>query len=221
MNGGIMKPHSAAALAIAALLLLPLPSFAAGAPGAAPSPASPPDTGSGASAADASENPYLPGDQTIGLSAGLHIPAFFVPSTEGGIGNLDLGGSFSFSYQYFVLRGFAVGGNLAGAFNSTIGGLSLFVAPLGATAAYWWSRLPFEFSLEGELGAYLMRYNNYGMIDPFAKAGGGAYWRITGSWSIGLQAFLWFVPEIHYGSSASLSDYGGFVETSVAAVYHL
>jgi len=218
-----MKPHSAAALAIAALLLLPLSSFAADAPGAAPSPspASPPDGGSGASAAGTSENPYLPGDQTIGLSAGLHIPAFLVPSMEGGVANLDLGGSFSFSYQYFILRGFAVGGNLAGAFNSTIGGLSLFVAPLGATASYWWAKLPFEFTLGGELGAYLMRYNNYGMIDPFAKAGGGVFWRVTGSWSVGLQAFLWFVPEIHYGDFASLSDFGGFVETSVAAVYHL
>jgi hypothetical protein len=218
-----MKPHSAAALAVAALLLLSLPSFAADAPGAAksPSPGSPPDTGSGASGAQYSSNPYLPGDQMIGLAAGLHIPLFLAPSMEGGVGNLDLGGSFTFSYQYFVLRGLSVGGSLAGAFNSTIGGLSLFVAPLGATAAYWWARLPFEFTVGGEAGAYLMRYNNYGMIDPFAKAGGGAFWRATPGWSFGLQAYLWFVPEIHYGDSSNLSEYGGFVETSIAAVYHI
>ena len=224
-----MKPHSAAALAIAALLLLPLSSLAAqagsDAPAAAQGPSQgadqSPSPGSDASSVDAPVNPYLPGEQTIGLAAGFHIPAFLAPSMGGGVGNLHLGGSFSFSYQYFVLRGLGLGGTISGAFNGTEGGLSVFTAPLGFTASYWWSKLPFEFAVLGEAGGYLMRYNNNGIIDPFAKVGGGAYWRVTAGWSIGLQAFLWFVPEIHYGASAGLSEYAGFVETSIAAVYHI
>jgi hypothetical protein len=151
----------------------------------------------------------------------LHIPLFLVPDTGGGVENLKLGGSFAFSYQNFIMRSFALGGNIAGAFNGTIGGSTVFVAPLGLTASYWWTKLPFEFSVLGEAGAYLMRYNNSGIIDPFLKAGGGAYWRATPSWSLGIQAYLWFVPEIHYGSYSELSQYGGFVETSIAAIYHL
>jgi hypothetical protein len=223
MNGGIMKLASSAGIALAALLLLSLSSLAA--QNSAPSPAdgsiAAPETGDVEAALDASVNPFLPGEQTIGLSAGLHIPAFLFPETGGGIGNLGLGASFSFSYQYFVARGFGLGGNIAGSFNSTVGGQSVFVAPLGVTASYWWSKLPFEFSVLGEAGAYMMRYNGEGIIDPFAKVGGGAYWRATTSWSLGLQAYLWFVPEIHYGANSGLSQYGGFVETSIAAVYHL
>jgi hypothetical protein len=234
MNGGNMKLHSAAVLA-AALLLLPLAAFADGASGAQPgdaqagdsqqgtaqgkAPVAAPSDGSAAESTDS--NPFLPGEQTIGLSAGLHIPAFVAPVTGGGVKNIDLGGSFSFSYQYFVARGWAVGGNVAAAFNSTIGGSSIFTLPIGATGAYWWAKLPFEFTLGGEAGAYMMRENGKGMFGPFAKAGGGAYWRISPSWGVGLQANLWFVPEIHYGAYSSLSQYGGFVETSLAAVYHL
>jgi hypothetical protein len=229
MNGGNMKLHSAAVLA-AALLLLPLAAFADGAPDAQPgdsqqgtapgnAPVATPSDGSAGESTDS--NPFLPGEQSIGLSAGLHIPMFLTPVTNHGVQNIDLGGSFSFSYQYFLAQGWAVGGNIAASFNSTIGGSSIFTLPLGVTGAYWWAKVPFEFSIGAEAGAYMMRENGNGMFGPFAKAGGGAYWRISPSWGVGLQANLWFVPEIHYGAYSSLSQYGGFVETSLAAVYHL
>jgi hypothetical protein len=224
-----MKLHSAAIL-VAALIFLPLPALAAEeavvrldesqqeAPAADDS--EKPSDGDTAEEMT-SNNPFLPGEQTIGIAAGLSIPAFILPKTEGGAGNLKLGGSFQFAYQYFVYRGFAVGGNLAASFNTTIGGLSVFILPLGATAAYWWTKLPFEFTVLGEGGIYMMRENGEGIIDPFAKAGVGAYWRISSGWSVGIQTCLWFVPELHYGNYASLTQYGGFVETSLAAVYHL
>lgn len=221
-----MKPHSAAALAVAALLLLPFSAFALDSSGAAQpeGPSSPPETSAPPAAPDLSGSPFLPGEQMIIIAAGLHIPAFLYTATGSGVGNLSLGGSFSFDYQYFVARGLSIGGNVAGAYNDTIGGLSIFTAPIGFTASYWWTKLPFEFSVLGEAGGYIMRYAvtpSKGMIDPFAKAGAGVYWRATPSWSLGLQAYLWFIPEIHYGDSANLWGYGGFVETSIGAVYHL
>jgi hypothetical protein len=147
---------------------------------------------------------------------------FLVPVTGGGVGNLDLGGSFSFTYQYFVARGWAVGGDIAASLNYTIGGSSVFILPLGATWSYWWTTLPLEFTVFSEAGIYMMRESTNGMFDPYAKAGAAAYWRITPSWGIGLKAALWFIPEIHYGNYyASQTEYGGIVETSIAAVYHL
>ncbi len=213
-----MKTPSAAALAIAALLLLPISGFAADAQAsAAPAPGDLP------AAADAPASPFLPGEQMIGLSAGLQIPAFLstLAFEEAGVSHLNLGASFSFSYQYFVARGLSIGGNFAGAFNGTIGGSSVFTAPLGFTTSYWWTKLPFEFTVLGEAGGYLTRYLSNGIIGPFLKAGGGAYWRATPSWSLGLQAYLWFVPELHYGDYTDLDRLAGFVETSIAAVYHL
>jgi hypothetical protein len=215
-----MKLQRAAALAAA--LLLSLGANVLAAEGATP-PVDAPASGDGAAAPSYldSVNPYLPGEQTIGLSIGGLVPVLLEPVTGAGVSNLYFGGDFSFSYQYFVARGFAVGGHLAGAFNSTIGGLSVFTAPLTATAAYWWAKLPFEFQLFGEGGAYLMRYNSKGIIDPFARAGAGVYYRIDPSWSLGLQSSFWFVPELHYGSYSSLTQYAGLVDASICAFYHL
>jgi hypothetical protein len=229
MNGGNMKLYSAAILA-AALIILPLPALSADRSivrladaSAQDAPAddnsdTPPDE-----EADAvtSNNPFLPGEQTIGISAGLHVPAFILPKTGEGAANLKLGGNFAFSYQYFVYRGFALGGNLAASYNTTIGGSSVFILPLGMTAAFWWTKLPFEFSVFGEGGIYMMRENHEGIFDPFAKVGVGAYWRLSSGWSVGLQPSLWLVPELHYGKYASLTQYAGFIEASLAAVYHL
>lgn len=222
-----MKPFGAAVLA-AALLIAPLSALAAedqqttqGPASAAPSEGTPAE-GAEPAAAATEASPFLPGEQVIGLAAGLQIPAFITTYQNGSdASNLYLGGSFSFSYQYFVQRGLAIGGNLAGAFNNTIGGLSLFTAPLGFTASYWWSSLPFEFSVLGELGGYITRYDSKGMIGPFAKAGGGAYYRIASGWSLGLQAYFWLVPELHTGDYTNYNALAGFVETSIGAVYHL
>jgi hypothetical protein len=218
-----MKPFGAAAIA-AALLFMPLAALSADdqqAPQAEP-PAAEAPAETAPTAAQAS--PFQPGDQTIGLAIGLQIPAlmYFPPSgTFGDLSKLDLGGSFSFSYQYFVVNSLAIGGNIAGAFNNTIGGLSVFTAPLGFTTSYWWSFMPLEFSVLAEAGGYLSRYNSKGMLGAFAKAGGGAYWRITPGWSVGLQAYYWFVPELHTSPYTSYDALAGYVETSVGAVYHL
>jgi hypothetical protein len=231
MNGGIMKLSSAAILA-AALFLLPLPALAAdrsivrlddSSQQDAPAGDETDEPAEGAEEAEAvtSNNPFLPGEQTIGVNAGLQIPAFLLPKTGEGAANLKLGGSFGFSYQYFLYQGFALGGNLSASYNTTIGGSSVFIMPLGMTAAFWWTKLPFEFSVFGEGGVYLMRANHEGIIDPMAKLGIGAYWRLSSGWSVGLQPCLWFIPEIHYGKYKSLTQYGGFIETALSAVYHL
>jgi hypothetical protein len=214
MNGGIMKRYGVAILAIAALFLLPAAVLCQeGGSG--------PDTANTPTTTDTPVNPFTPGEQMLLVSAGLHIPAFILPDAGTGVSNLQLGGSFSFGYQYFLLRGLSLGGNIAGAFNGTIGGFSVFTMPFGVTGSYWWSKLPFEFELQGEAGGYLMRYNNKGMVAPFAKGGMGVFWRATGAWSLGLQANLWFIPELHYGSYTDLNRYAGFVETSITAIYHL
>jgi hypothetical protein len=211
-----MKHHSAAVLFAALIFFVPLAAHSQDTGAQPETPADGTDI-----VVDTPVNPFLRGEQTLQINAGLQFPAFLAPLVDQGVDNLKLGGGFSFSYQYFLSRGFAVGGSIAGAFNGTIGGLTVFVAPVGVTAGYWWSTMPFEFCAIGELGGYLMRYNQKGMLGPYAKLGGGALWRVTSSWSLGLQSFLWIVPEIHYGDYAGLTQYSGFVETSVAAVYHL
>jgi|GEM_PF-268507 len=224
-----MKLSGVAVLAAAALFLLPLPALAADKPSLrladAPGQEAPSDGGDNSapddSASDSSDNPFLPGEQLLGVSAGLQIPWFILPKTGEGAANLKLGGNFGFQYQYFLSPGFSVGGDLAASYNATIGGLSLFILPLCASASYWWTKLPFEFTVFGEAGVYMMRENHEGIIDPMAKAGVGAYWRLSSGWSVGLKPTFWLIPEIHYGNYKSLTQTGGFIETSLSAVYHL
>jgi len=225
-----MKPKTAAALGLAASL-----AFAALGAATAQSAPTEPQAPAEAPAASApktpspeapiageevafSANPFLPGEQTINLGVGLHIPLFILPGSSD---ELKLGGSFSFGYQYFVARGLAIGGTIAGAFNGTIGDRSLFVAPLSFRTAYWWSLHSFEFDVAAELGGYLSRLSGNGMLGPFAKVGGGAYWRATASWSFGLQSYLWLVPEVHWGDYSDFTRTGGLLEVSASAVYHL
>ena len=40
------------------------------------------------------------------------------------------------------------------------------------------------------------------------------------AWSLGGQVYWWFVPELHYGTQASLTRYGNFLEISIGALYH-
>ena len=219
-----MKPFGAALIA-AALLLIPSSILAedqAPSSSDAPkitAPGSPPDAAPAAS--DLPESPFQPGDQLIGLSAGAQIPCFILPQTGEGASNLDVGADFSVSYQYFVATGWALGGNLGVSVNESIGASYLVILPLGFTAAYWWTKLPFEFSLMAEVGAYYVRDYSQGLFGPYAKIGPAAYWRASSSWSVGLQAYFWAVPELHYGDYASYDQIAGFVETALVAIYHL
>jgi hypothetical protein len=226
-----MKPKTAAALGLAAsLALASLGAVSAQtapdapkAPDEAPTTTSPetpqaPESPIVGEEGTFSPNPFLRGEQTISLGAGLHIPLFILP---GSADKLELGGAFSFGYQYFIARGLAIGGTIAGAFNGTLAGRSLFVAPLSFRTAYWWSIMPFEVDVAVEAGGYLSRLSGSGMLGPFAKVGGGAYWRTTSSWSLGLQTYLWLVPEIHWGDYSDYTRTGGLLEVSASAVYHL
>lgn len=223
-----MKPSTAAALGLS-LMLLALPAgLAAQESGTADQPAGnePPaaqaPAGGIAAGALGEDNPFTVGSQLITISAAAQIPLFtFGGDSSSTSPNMYTGGSFTFGYQYFVLPRFSIGGALSGSYNLSVGSRNLFMLPLTFKAAYWWSVLPFEFTANAEVGGYLMRFDGNGMLGPIAKAGGGAYYRVSTGWSLGLEVNYWFVPEIHSGDYANLTRFGNFLETGLSAVYHL
>jgi hypothetical protein len=172
--------------------------------------------------------PYGRGDQTLSLAAGVDVPLFIsVPavSSSTSASTLYSGGLFSFSYQYFLNHHLAIGGTIDGAFNGVIDGSTLFVAPLSFRTAYWWSLGSFELCAAVEAGAYLMSLDysgtSYVAVDPFGKAGGGVYWRVSRGWSVGLQSYFWFLPEIKTNGNTQFNAYSGFLEVAIEAFYHL
>lgn len=222
-----MKSSTAAALGLSlALSFAALPLAQAQAAGSS----KPEATGLAAGSVDSEQvyAPYGRGDQTLSLAAGVDVPLFIsVPanSSSTSASTLYSGGLFSFSYQYFLNGGLAIGGTIDGAFNGVIDGSTLFVAPLSFRTAYWWTLGSFELCAAVEGGAYLWSLDYSGTsnvgVDPFAKAGGGVYWRVSRGWSVGLQSYFWFLPEIKTSGVTQLNAYSGFLEVAIAAFYHL
>ena len=162
------------------------------------------------------------GSQIISLTTGAGIPLFILPADPSATSDypLGVGASFSLNYEYFVANRLAIGGSLTGAFNTTVGGRTLFMAPVALKLGYWWGTAPLEYTVGMDMGLNIVRLSGNGVITPFIKAGGGAFVQLSQSWSLGGQLYWWFIPEVHYGSSASLNRYGNFLEISIAALYH-
>ncbi|HEY9054284.1 MAG TPA: hypothetical protein VIO60_05640 [Rectinemataceae bacterium] len=162
------------------------------------------------------------GSQMISLSTGGGIPLFILPTDASATEPypLGVGASFSLSYDYFLANRFALGGSLTGAFNTTVGGRTLFLAPLALRLGYWWGRSPVEFRAGTDLGFCIMRLSGNGVITPFAKAGAGAFVQVSEAWSVGGQTYWWFIPELHTGSYASLNRFANILEISIGALYH-
>ena len=182
------------------------------------------EPGSGVSSGEikaASTSPYKFGDQAISLSAGAMIPLGIYGGTAPATGKTFLGADFSFSYRFFLDRQWAIGGAIAGAFNSTTAGRSLFTLPLDAELSWWKAVVPFEFFVESGAGAYMMRLDTHGIFDPFAKLGAGALWQTGSGWSVGLTTEGWYIPEIHYGDYSSLNRTGISLDVGLIAVYHI
>lgn len=162
------------------------------------------------------------GSQIISLTTGAGVPLFVLPAdalaTE--TTPLNVGASFSLSYQYFIANRLTIGGSLTGAFNGTVGGRTLFIAPVALKLGYWWGKQPMEYTVGMDLGACVLRLSGNGVISPFAKLGGGAFTQVSEAWSIGGQAYWWLIPEIHTGTYSSLTRYANSLEISLGALYH-
>lgn len=162
------------------------------------------------------------GSQIISITTGAGIPLFILPASAdpGEDRPLKVGASFNLSYRYFIADRVTIGGGLTGAFNGTVGGRTLFLAPVTVGAAWWWNSAALEGNAGLDVGMNVMRLSGNGMLTPFAKAGTGLFYRISGGWSLGAQMYGWLIPEIHTGDYSELTRYGTELELSISALYH-
>jgi len=162
------------------------------------------------------------GSQSIELSPGGFLPLFVLDSTYALYPqtNMNPGAVFGIQYRYMLSPHIAVGGSLSGSFVTTIGGRTLFLAPICATASWLGGSDALEFDLSLEAGLNIMRLSGNGLISPIVKAGAGLSRYISDAWSIGGRFSWWFVPELHTGAYANLNSYGNFLEFGISARYH-
>ena len=162
------------------------------------------------------------GDQSITILAGGFIP-LFVLDNNGALlsdSNMNPGASFGVQYRYMLGRHIGIGASIAGSFVTTLGGGTLFLAPIGASVAWIGGGDPLEYEFSTELGMNIMRLYGNGLIEPYAKVGAGLSRYVGSSWSIGTKVNWCFIPEFHLGSSSNLNRYANFLEFSIGAVYH-
>lgn len=162
------------------------------------------------------------GSQSIEISPGGFLPLFVLDSNFAMIStpNMSPGAAFSVLYRYMLGKNLGVGGSIAGSFVTTVGGRTLFLAPVCVSSTWVFGTDPMEFDISAEIGMNVMRLSGNGIISPIAKLGGGISRYISESWSIGGKLMWWFVPELHLGSYANLNSYASFLEFSIGAQYH-
>ncbi len=162
------------------------------------------------------------GDQSITILAGGFIPLFVLDNNGALISpsNMYPGASFGVQYRYMLGKSIGIGGSIAGSFVTTVGGGTLFFAPIGVTAAWIGGGEPMEYEISTELGMNILRLYGNGLIEPYAKLGAGFSRYVSSSWSVGAKVSWCFMPEFHLGTYSSLNSYANFLEFSVGAVYH-
>lgn len=164
---------------------------------------------------------YGLGDQMFVINAGLFVPLFF--QTEQGTvstTNLTLGGTGSLEFDVFLNNNLATGVNLGGSFAFSPNGSTLFLVPVTAKISWIFHYYPFDFPVFFGAGVNFMELDNTLYVGPIAKPGVAGYWNFNSKWSFGLRAVYWWVPEIYFGTYASQSRFGNFLELSLSALYH-
>jgi hypothetical protein len=164
------------------------------------------------------------GDQTLGINLGLFVPLFFSGSPDGyEAANLSLGGVGSLRWESYLNNEWKVGAELGGSFSFTPNGRALFLVPISARGSYIFNAYPWEFPVTVGAGINFASLDELVKVDPFVKAGGGAYWNFSTQWAFGLDAFWWIIPQVYFSGSpagASETRVGNFLEITLSALYH-
>jgi len=166
------------------------------------------------------EDTHSKGDQTFIISLGTIIPALF-QNDSGTVENKfspPIGGTGSLSYHYYFSPNIFLGGELSGMFAPTLGGNTLFIVPVGVKGGYQFNYNKFEFPVSLTLGVSWHRYLSMSYFGLYMKGGGAAFYRVTNSWSFGLNANWYWLPQWTNVKSESVT--GHMIEITLCARYH-
>lgn len=162
------------------------------------------------------------GDGILSLTLGMtHALGYYNPTTQGfEAGNATPGFAFALSYAGFLNESWALAGDLAGGYVSTVNDDRLFVAPLALRAIRAFPIGAFVIAPSAGLGLAISALGSYKHADALIKAGSSFLWKASSDMSYGLNLFANVIPQI-------MSDYpantrvGFFMEATLSVAYHL
>ncbi|MDR0513065.1 MAG: hypothetical protein LBG93_08205 [Treponema sp.] len=165
-----------------------------------------------------------PGDRTINMSVGTIFPTVF--SIDGapspGYHNFRaVGGTASFSFNYFFTANIFLGGELAAMFLPTGGERMFFMVPFGIRAGYQFVFRRFEFPVGIMIGGAPHRMLDERYFGFIAQATASAFWRFNQDWSFGLNTVWWLVPQRPAPQDGvRYNALGNFLTVTLSARYH-
>lgn len=161
-----------------------------------------------------------PGDQFIKIDLMATAPLNFGGSFPlYRSGKMSLGGAGSLGYHRFITSWFAVGLNVKFGYNPTIGENIFTYIPilLDFTFQPAYGRFEFPITLSG--GIAMENYLSQTYFPGLTLEGqAGVYYRVTPSWSFGLEGNAMYMPQWY--SDSSKNDYGIFGSFGISARYH-
>lgn len=140
--------------------------------------------------------PIRKGDQTIRITLGSGLPLFnAAPDGIETETNMNPGGTGNIGFTRFVTNRVFLGGEIAFAFNTTIGGNLYFYLPLTFIAGY---ELVFDrvhVPLSVAMGGVFQTYSTTNYFGPIIRPEIGAYWQYSPAWSFGAQTGWSVIPQ--------------------------
>ena len=176
----------------------------------------PTDPGSGDSQG---YQPIRKGDQYIRVALGIEVPLFNIgPDGVETETNMNLGGAGIIGYSRFITPRVSLGGELAFAFNSTLGENIYLALPLTLKGTYEFVignfRVPVSLGIGGAFHSYRSRY----YFGPVVKPEIGAYFQYSPEWSFG-AATAWNMLPQWYDNSED-NRIGNLLDVTIGLRYH-
>jgi hypothetical protein len=169
---------------------------------------------------DYTSDSYTRGDQILAISLGTVFPLAFLNNGKTIEHNITppVGGTGSLAYNYFLNSGFFLGADLTLMFLYTLGNNNLFLIPIGIRAGYQFNIWKLEFPLSVGVGIAFHRVLNSGYFGMHVRAGAAVYFRALNTWSFGISANAYWLPE--WTSDSKKNVDGFFMDTTLSARYH-
>jgi len=172
---------------------------------------------------------YDNGSQRFVISAGAEFPItvtdFKENKTKFGFGegntNMTLGGFGAISYQVFLTKYIAIGGEIGYMFNYCIDDSLLTNVPFLFKATYIPLQGTFEIPISLGVGISYLSLSDGGAYIPFFISGEiGFDWYFSEHWGIGVKSGMWMVAEVYYTSKAKDKNaLATFAPVSLAVTY--
>jgi len=163
--------------------------------------------------------PIRKGDQIIRITLGTGLSLFNL--TPDGIEtetNLNPGGSGNIGFSRFVTNRIALGGEIAFAFNTTIGANLYFYLPITFTAGYELVFNRIHVPLSVAVGGVFQTYSTTNYFGPILRPEIGVYWQYSPAWSFGAQTGWNVIPQWYADGSNNRT--GNILGLSAGFRYH-